>query len=59
MTVDFDLIPFNQHSADERTHVFEFASVNIHIVVFMFDIGRVPPSFSVAALVATLKFTPS
>ena len=34
MTVDIDLILFNQHSADERTKVFEFASVNIHVVVF-------------------------
>ena len=34
---DNDFIPFNQHSADERTKVFEFASVNIHVVVFVFD----------------------
>ena len=35
--VDNNFIPFNQHSADERTKVFEFASVNIHVVLFVFD----------------------
>ena len=34
---DKDFIPFNQHMADERSKVFEFASVDIHVVVFVFD----------------------
>ena len=34
---DNNFIPFHQHSADEHIKVFEFASVNVHVVTFVFD----------------------
>ena len=34
---DSNFIPLNQHSADERTKAFEFAPVNFHVGVFVFD----------------------
>ena len=39
---DNNFIPLNQHSADEGTKVFVFASFNVHVVVFVFDHFDVP-----------------
>ena len=40
--LDNNFIPLNQHSADEGTKVFVFASFNVHVVVFVFDHFDVP-----------------
>ena len=34
---DNNFIPFHQHLADVGTKGFKFASVNVHIVLFVFD----------------------